>query len=469
MSSAPEFIALESPTGEIFHIVLTDVAHHQGAFTYEIVPGSASTAVTVTEAEFNLALTLLHDSFHDLGLPFDDIDIHSVHGTGGDDALVFANGPSGVFGDSGDDLIDTTADRYRSQIHTFGGPGSDWTIMRFDGITAASLQQIGHAHGHHVRGDADPQRVRGSDVFEFRDIGSVSGIVVGRIEDFDSSRDRLLIEGQDIGLSDGFASCVIDGNHIRIVRYNGDHNDPSADPQQWLLIETASGGTIFYTLEGARANMSPDANYSRDQEPHFLNQLPDFDRLETVTYVDPVNYVPDGYGAEPGGIMLNDDDNIAAHVDRVIYGSDYGDAISAGLNNDVVEALGGDDFIWGGSGHDTIHAGSGDDQVWGNAGDDVIWAGSGDDVIHTGLGNDQVWAGEGDDIIFVWQTSRRDHAPAEARCATGERATTVAADGAGQDAAEHATMLADAPDTCGAALASGDFALGDGALFLDGV
>jgi hypothetical protein len=109
--------------------------------------------------------------------------------------------------------------------------------MRFDGITAAALRQDGHAHGHHVRGDADPQLVRGSDVFEFRDIGDVSGVVVGRIEDFDSSRDRLLIEGQDIGLADGFASCDIDGNHIRIVRYNGDHNDPDADPQQWLLIE----------------------------------------------------------------------------------------------------------------------------------------------------------------------------------------------------------------------------------------
>ena len=57
------------------------------------------------------------------------------------------------------------------------------------------------------------------------------------------------------------------------------------DAQQWLSIETSSGGIIFYALEGARIDKNGDggANFGA-QEKHFLGEqdLPNFERLETV-------------------------------------------------------------------------------------------------------------------------------------------------------------------------------------------
>lgn len=57
---------------------------------------------------------------------------------------------------------------------------------------------------------------------------------------------------------------------------------------------------------------------------------------------------------------------------------DAGDAIdpTAGPDDDVVDALGGDDTVLAGEGDDTIYAGSGNDTVDGGAGDDTIYGDS---------------------------------------------------------------------------------------------
>jgi Ca2+-binding RTX toxin-like protein len=70
-----------------------------------------------------------------------------------------------------------------------------------------------------------------------------------------------------------------------------------------------------------------------------------------------------------------------------LTGSPIGDAFypEAGLgrattvNDDVVSALGGDDYIDGGLGNDTLRGGEGTDTLIGNVGNDVLTGGAGND------------------------------------------------------------------------------------------
>lgn len=167
------------------------------------------------------------------------------------------------------------------QIHTFDASGgrdqNNWDNLQFSNITRFS-------HGHHARSGS------GNDTVNFKNIHEVSSVIVGRIEDFDSQRDTLRIEGRAIDLNNPPAN-------VRIVEFNGAHNDAGSQPQQWILITTPAGGSIFYAFEGARVDMNNNGGAnSGAQESHFISraQLPDFSKLKTVPYVDPQNVVPTG-------------------------------------------------------------------------------------------------------------------------------------------------------------------------------
>ena len=224
-----------------------------------------------------------------------------------------------------------------SQIHTWGGGGYtqvNQTNTRFDldfdGITVFSF-------GHHVRTGG------GHDIINFMSSSEVGNVVVGRIEDFDYSRDEIRINGVILDLYDL-------PSNARIVEWNGDHNDSGADPQQWLLIDTGPG-YIFYALEGARVDMNFNGGSNDgDQETHFADGIPNLSALPTVSFVDPQNFVPEGFSVIDGGIVINDYDHNRDDVLEVISGSSGGDLIAAGLNNDRVESAAGDDRIWGGVG-----------------------------------------------------------------------------------------------------------------------
>jgi hypothetical protein len=157
----------------------------------------------------------------------------AARGTAGDDVLILVRGGAFAFG--GDDTITATAQDDLTQIHTYAADGDDLTYLDFAAIS-------GFAHGHHVRGGA------GEDVFHFTNIDNVSGFVVGRIEDFDIRSDTILIEGETLDFSNL-------PDNVRVVSYNGQHDDPGALPQPWLHISTEAGGDIFYALEGARVDM----------------------------------------------------------------------------------------------------------------------------------------------------------------------------------------------------------------------
>lgn len=300
-------------------------------------------------------------------------------------------------------------------VHAWGNEGDDVLNMFFQ-----QSDEPGHFYGHHVRGDKEglfgEQVELGNDVFNFADIENVSGgsVVVGRLDDFDASRDQIQIEGVPLDLNNL-------PENIRIVEFNGTHDKfERSEDQQWLLITNSSGGKIFYALEGARIDVDdtvPGYANLDAEEAHFVpaGWLPDFDTLPDVQFIDKQNYIPEGYEAREGGLYINDFDGnngrfhmlpdiglptVQENVETPVLGGMGDDLIAAGVNNDVVFASAGDDTVWGGSGYDTLHGGIGNDVLFGGTGDDSLLGGDGDDILHGEYGNDQLEGGEGDDLLF---------------------------------------------------------------------
>lgn len=279
-----------------------------------------------------------------------------------------------------------TATNGLGQIHTYGGGLKNQT-NHWDNLAFGPIKDF--SHGHHARSGG------GYDTFNFTGLDRVSGTVVGRLEDFDPSRDQIRIEGALLDLN------ALPDN-VRIVEFNGAYSNQHAIPQQWLLISTSAGGTIFYALDGARIEMHQQgaANHG-DQEAHFLqkDELPEFSLLQDVVYVDPVNYVP-VWATPKGGVIINDTDTIAADVAAVIIGSRAGDLIAGGLNDDVVRAGKGDDQVWGGAGNDTLCGEDGSDILFGGPGHDKLFGGNGNDVLIGDAGDDFLWGDKGADQLF---------------------------------------------------------------------
>ena len=297
---------------------------------------------------------------------------------------------------NGDDIIHSIASQGREQKHIFARGGNDLIQLGFDATGRFS-------HGHHVRGDlGDAGPREGGDIFNFIMLTNVRAVVVGRIEDFDASRDEIQIEGVTLD----FANLP---ENVRIVEYNGDHNDADDDFQQWILIDTGVGGKIFYALEGARIDLDGDGGANGGtQEAHFINSPPslsDFEALRDIEFIDQVNVVPDGVEAD-GGVIINDVDKVFAPTEEevravisVIEGSEKGDLIAAGLNDDTVTAGDGDDQVWGGSGHDVINGDKGDDILFGGGGNDKLFGDNGNEEIYGGHGHDFLVGGRGKDVL----------------------------------------------------------------------
>jgi Ca2+-binding RTX toxin-like protein len=354
------------------------------------------------------------------------------------------------YGDNAD-IYNLYAHKWLTQIHVFAGKGDDSLNLYFEGYGQNGLpQQItatdkGVSHGHHVFADGELSTTPigqnaysyvdlGSDTFRFDKIDNVKAdaVIVGRLDDFDASRDTLYIGQQQIDLTtlpaDGMA--LHGGGWVKIVEWHGGYSDPT-QTQQWILIESPEGGHIFYTLEGARIDLGDGtthvghaSHHQHDvQEPHFLmaDQLPDFEVLQGVAFEDPQNFVPEGVTpTHRDGLIINDADrtpngyfdHVTSNIDNIeetedswigqsaiIYGSGVGDAIAGGLNADVIKARSGMDQVWGGGGHDTIFGGWGDDRLYGNFDNDNLFGGHGADTLFGGAGDDRLSGGRHGDHL----------------------------------------------------------------------
>jgi Ca2+-binding RTX toxin-like protein len=297
-----------------------------------------------------------------------------LQGGGGDDYLsvLGASGMAGVYGQDGNDILIGSIVG-RGQIHMNGGTGNDRFIL--------DLTNDAGRQGHHVYGGRD------NDTFEFTNTDKINARVLGRIDDFDVSRDSIKVEGRLLDMKNL-------PDDIRVVSWQG---------QQWLSIDNKA----LYALEGARDG---------GLEQHFQDLPGNIANLKTVAFIDQKNFVPDHMVNESALNLIerrDSDTHITGTggddwiVDEVLTRTnggnvtiDAGGRITAGNGNDVVDAGKGDDTVYGGSGHDKIAGGVDEDRLYGEGGNDILFGGSESDRLDGGSGHDRLYGGTGDDSLY---------------------------------------------------------------------
>lgn len=339
-----------------------------------------------------------------------------IFGEGGNDQLTHTgtSGLMGLYGGNGNDVL--TA-RYlngsksaNAQFHLYGGSGDDSVNIDLRFLSSASGHQ-----GHHIYGG------HGRDTFNFTNHANTQKTLIGRIDDFDYSRDKIRIAGVDLDL---FDADDLQDKSASIVLFNG---------QQWLRV----GNNALYALEGARYGGS---------ETHFttpeIGGVPiDLDDLVVVPFVDQMNWVPHSTYASFEADLDDVDVDVAptnsnGSLYRIINGTldnnffyddvvnqydnnDHGHSggtqtqtanarIYGGVGNDVIDAGKGNDTAYGGDGNDLIAGGqdidilygqNGNDQVWGGSENDTLYGGNDQDSLRGGTGNDQLWGENGNDQL----------------------------------------------------------------------
>lgn len=245
-------------------------------------------------------------------------------------------------------------------------------VLNYEHIT-------GFSHGHHARGetreydttDQSGTHILSNDIFDLSGLDLVDDVVVGRLEDYDFSRDEIYIEGTPIsktGLEIGYGTTG--GYDWKIVKFDADENDSAQGTQQWIVVDTGDG-FAFYALEGARVTNGDGLSRNGHQEAHFVGAqdsykvtAADLTDLPAVGFIDPQNFVPETETTSTG-IIYNDYDHDMSDVNDVIEHAATMHANQADYRRYL--DLTGDDLIAGGINNDTIKAHTGDDSVWGAA------------------------------------------------------------------------------------------------------
>ncbi|MDF1669126.1 MAG: Hint domain-containing protein [Roseovarius sp.] len=106
-----------------------------------------------------------------------------------------------------------------------------------------------------------------------------------------------------------------------------------------------------------------------------------------------------GYGGDPHGDRVDNNDNLAGNNDDSIRAEGGNDTIGAGSGNDSIDAGTGDDVVYAETGNDTVLGGDGNDSVLGESGDDSLLGDAGNDTLMGGDGNDVIKGGADDDSL----------------------------------------------------------------------
>lgn len=350
----------------------------------------------------------------------DDSTIGKIHGTAGNDHLIHHRDPdinshssTGLVGFGGNDTLQGSVPD-AGQIHMFGGPGDNTLILDVTKDDDAAGHQ-----GHHAYGGP------GENAYKFTNIAENKSPIVGRLDDFDPTSDKIFVEGVEIDLSDLPVEVKVSDDEsvdVRVVEIeHPEFKDEELGPQQFLAI----GDNIFYALEGAR-DLKNGATGLVGEERHFL-LLDALDKLrsaEDAGYTNPKNFVPHGFykhreeelkllfnpGSEVkaesesggpvhiyGGKTHHDDETSPSA--QLIYGGMGDDVINGNTGNNTIYGGGGDNLIAGGVDNSLIHGGPGNDSIWGGDGENTLIGGEGDDYLHGGRGNDSLNGGAGSDLL----------------------------------------------------------------------
>ena len=351
----------------------------------------------------------------------DDFTIDTVAGGPANDYLIHHRDPgvvtqdgTGIAGYAGDDILEGSVPD-QGQIHMFGAAGNDWFILDVTKVEDALGTQ-----GHHAYGGS------GEDTFQFTNIEQNLSPIIGRLDDFDPTSDRIIIEDTEIDLNDlPLTVQLADGSTVEVRVIEVEHAefiDEKLGSQQFLAI----GDDIFYALEGAR-DLCNGTSGQVGEERHFMDatSLDTLRSAETVQYENPNDFVPrDFYEHREDELTLNETpdgpevtadtgDLDAVHMfggkssandpqstgHQVMHGSDGDDVIDADTGNDTIYGGGGQDLISGGIDNDVVHSDDGNDMVWGGDGEDIIDGGKGNDFVEGGKGDDTLYGGQGDDTL----------------------------------------------------------------------
>lgn len=369
----------------------------------------------------------------------DDFTMSKISGGPGNDHLIHHRDLNveehvsvGLVGFAGDDILEGSVPR-NGQIHMFGAKGDDWFVLDVTKIPDAVGVQGHHAYGGH-----------GRDTFQFKNIYENVAPIIGRLDDFDPTSDRVLIENMEIDLADLPKSIKRpNGDHVDLRVIEVEHPEFIAEDlgvQNFLAIEE----NAFYALDGTR-DLKNGPSDLVGEERHFLKSsaLETLRSTETVQYQNPKNFVPRDFyehreddltvnwnqygtdvtaetGEKSAAHMFGSKGNLEAqsssgeqtmrgssgddvidanNANDTVFGGIGNDLIAGGIDNDMMHGNRGDDMIWGGDGEDSLEGGSGDDYLHGGRGDDVLSGGSGHDTLFGGAGNDTLIGGGGEDAV----------------------------------------------------------------------
>ncbi|MEP1587141.1 MAG: tandem-95 repeat protein [Tateyamaria sp.] len=187
--------------------------------------------------------------------------------------------------------------------------------------------------------------------------------------------------------------------NVLIISEDGDSNDPDDEANGGILrfeFDTAStvNSLTFLDIEESAwvTFYDTDGNLIKTVDVHGVGnngqRNVDFDVDNVGSFevllggsgaIDNLSFTP---AVELDGVV--EGDNSDDVIDAGFVDDPDGDRIDAndqilpgeGVNDDIVDALGGDDTILSGAGNDEVFAGTGDDSVEGGAGDDVIFGDS---------------------------------------------------------------------------------------------
>lgn len=279
-----------------------------------------------------------------------------------------------------------TSGRTSDQVHLYGRGGDDifHLDMRVEGLSTIQ-------HGHHLNLGS------GHDEIRFEHVADLRGTIVGRIDDL-ISEDNIFVDGVRLDLHDPESLA---GFSAKVVMYQG---------QQWLDLQNADGGRLFYALEAPR-------QINGVEEAHFLAWNHDIPDLPAVDYVHVQNtlpgdivesYVPESQITAPADDedasyalsgTANDDLIIARSGNDTINGGAGDDQIQASKGSDQVDAGEGNDMVEGGRGFDLLRGDVGDDSLSGGTDSDTLIGGAGHDWLIGGSENDSLDGGDGSDLL----------------------------------------------------------------------
>ncbi|WP_278249809.1 calcium-binding protein [Lysobacter enzymogenes] len=273
----------------------------------------------------------------------------------GDDVLSGASGNDTIDGLDGDDLLlgqagDDTLRGGNGGDVLWGGDGND----RLEGGAGGDVLRAGAGADLLIGGDGDDRMEGGydddSDAFRFGPRFGQSEIV--------NARSGTANSVDAIEFAAGIAAA-----DVKAMR-KGD---------SLVLTARATGDTI--TVHGQFGEGQAPSDGQRIDEVRFADG--------TVWSLTDLADMLQVASAQDDGLSLGDDD----------------DVVDAMAGNDHVYAHGGDDIVLGGAGDDVLHGGSGYDNLAGGLGNDTLDGGDGNDTLLGGAGNDALQGGMGDDRL----------------------------------------------------------------------